>query len=256
MKKALLLAPPILEMSVLVKLTCAALLSIALLNCIEAYVYSRSFSRRAIRTVNSIDPLFCVETSEETEDLSEENLMSGTIVKFKKQIEETLAKTEEIKEEIAEVEKNLENLDAEFGSEIARVKKEFSRIKERSYEEAVVLTNKARAEAVKEILPVTDNFGRAKALLEPLETDDEKAIMEYYEKIVGDIDSLISSFGCVRVESLGQPFDFNFMEAIMTQPSTEYAKDIVCMEYQVGYRLGDKSVRPAMVVVSLGPGPG
>ena len=42
----------------------------------------------------------------------------------------------------------------------------------------------------------------------------------------------------------------------MTQPSTEYAKDIVCMEYQVGYRLGDKSVRPAMVVVSLGPGPG
>ena len=58
-----------------------------------------------------------------------------------------------------------------------------------------------------------------------------------------------------RVVSLGQPFDFNLMEAIMTVPSNEYAKDIVCTEYQVGYRMGDKCVRPSMVVVSLGPGP-
>ena len=41
----------------------------------------------------------------------------------------------------------------------------------------------------------------------------------------------------------------------MTVPSNEYAKDIVCTEYQVGYRMGDKCVRPSMVVVSLGPGP-
>ena len=58
-----------------------------------------------------------------------------------------------------------------------------------------------------------------------------------------------------KVESIGQPFDFNFMEAIMTSPSTEYKADIVCTEYQVGYKIGDKCIRPAMVVVSTGPGP-
>lgn len=66
---------------------------------------------------------------------------------------------------------------------------------------------------------------------------------------------MISDFGVTRVESVGKPFDFNFMEAIMTAPSTEYSPDIVCTEYQVGYKMGEKCIRPAMVVVSLGPGP-
>lgn len=61
--------------------------------------------------------------------------------------------------------------------------------------------------------------------------------------------------GATRVVSLGQPFDYTVMEAIMTAPSTEYAADIVMTEYQVGYRMGDKCIRPSIVVVSTGPGP-
>ena len=38
----------------------------------------------------------------------------------------------------------------------------------------------------------------------------------------------LQEFGVTRVKALGEPFDFNFMEAIMTAPSTEYAKDLVC----------------------------
>ena len=67
--------------------------------------------------------------------------------------------------------------------------------------------------------------------------------------------NVIEDFGVRRVKSVGEPFDFNFMEAIMTAPSTEYKADIVCTEYQIGYKLGEKCIRPAMVVVSTGPGP-
>lgn len=79
--------------------------------------------------------------------------------------------------------------------------------------------------------------------------------MEIYDNIFNEFSKVIEDFGVVRVQSVGQPFDFNFMEAIMTAPSMEYSADKVCIEYQVGYRMGDKCIRPAMVVVSTGPGP-
>jgi hypothetical protein len=85
--------------------------------------------------------------------------------------------------------------------------------------------------------------------------------MAAYDQIFADFMKVIEGFGVTKVESVGQPFDFNFMEAIMTAPrcvqmpalcvlfavrvltvrfrcshlpSTEYKADIVCIEYQVG----------------------
>jgi molecular chaperone GrpE len=248
-------------MAIIMKVWCAVLLFMTLLNCVEAYIFSRKnsvFCHRAIAKGiidRNVNRLFCAEETGEVVDLSEENLNSNIIVKFKTKIEETQASIASIREEIKSVEANLEGLEAEFGSEIARVKKEFIRIKERSYEEAVASANNAKVSAIKEVLPVTDNFERAKSLYLPLETDGEKAIMALYENVIVDINKLIADFGCERVATLGQPFDFNFMEAIMMQPSTVYAKDLVCMEYQLGFKVGDRCVRPAMVVVSTGPGP-
>ena len=39
----------------------------------------------------------------------------------------------------------------------------------------------------------------------------------------------------------------------MTSPSPDYPKDTVCTEYASGYKMGEKCIRPAMVVVSTGP---
>lgn len=186
---------------------------------------------------------------------NEEELESRDIKRLKEKIKDVKATTESIREETKMVEEIITKLDEEFGSEIARVKKEFARMKERSYEEAVEASNKAKTDALQEILPITDNFMRAKQVFNDLDSESEKEILAYYERAFAKLSVIIEDFGCVKVESLGQPFDFNFMEAIMTAPSTEYAKDIVCTEYQVGYKMGDKCVRPAMVVVSTGPGP-
>ena len=89
----------------------------------------------------------------------------------------------------------------------------------------------------------------------PTATDNEAKILKAYDDIFEQFQKVIEDFGVTRVVSLGQPFDFNFMEAIMTAPSTEYVADIVCTEYQVGYKMGERCIRPAMVVVSTGPGP-
>ena len=46
--------------------------------------------------------------------------------------------------------------------QIARIKREFARMKERAFEEATDISNKAKLDAIKEVLPVTDNYYRAK----------------------------------------------------------------------------------------------
>jgi molecular chaperone GrpE len=160
-----------------------------------------------------------------------------------------------IEQEIDDSEKELYKLEQEYGSEINRVRKEFARMKERSYEEAAAAVYKARVDAIREILPVGDNYMRAKKVFEPLVTQEEQEIAGAYDKLFTKFNEALERFGVMRVESLGQPFDVRFMEAIMTAPSAEYARDVVCNEYQVGYRVGETCVRPAMVVVSLGPGP-
>ena len=185
-------------------------------------------------------------------DFNESDVKSKEIDRLVAKIETT---QNEITSTISQREKDevtLKELDSEFGDEIARVKKEFARMKERSYEEAQTESKDAKAKALMDVLPITDNFLRAKPLFEPQETEKEKAIMAAYDEVFEMFQQVIADFGVTKVESLGQPFDFNTMEAIMTSPSAEYEKDVVCTEYQVGYMMGDRCIRPAMVVVSTG----
>eukprot|EP01031_Cornospumella_fuschlensis_P025908 gene25908-31287_t len=190
-----------------------------------------------------------------SQESGEEELTSPEIRRLLAKIADVEKQIEAVATETDNERKLLEQLNEQYGDEIARVKKEFSRMKERSYEESVEVSNKAKMDALKEVLPITDNYHRAKQLFSTISSDKEAKIIQRYTEIFEAFTKVIEDFGVMRVQSVGQPFDFRFMEAIMTAPSTEFAKDIVSMEYQIGYKMGDKCVRPAMVVVSLGPGP-
>ena len=52
----------------------------------------------------------------------------------------------------------INKLDEQYGSEISRIQKEFARMKERSYEEATEISNKAKIDALKQILPIADGY--------------------------------------------------------------------------------------------------
>jgi molecular chaperone GrpE len=207
--------------------------------------------RLCIKEISRLD-LFS-KKEPDGENFSESDVMSH------KSIKRLLENLETLNNEIGHTiktrekdEEDLKKLDEEYGSEIARVKKEFARMKERSFEEARAESDKAKVDALKEILPVTDNYLRARPLFENIESDQEAKILATYDEIFDDVNTVLEEFGVTKISSLGEPFDFNFMEAIMTAPSTEYEKDVVCQEYQVGYKMGEKCIRPAMVVVSTG----
>lgn len=189
----------------------------------------------------------------EIEDLSDFVPESDEISRLSQRIEQLNSEIEAVTALYATEEGELLAMDDEFGPEIERVKSEFARIRERAVEESKELSDKAKADALKEVLPITDNYMRAKTIFEPCDGESaEGKILASYDEVFASFAKVLEGFGLERVESLGKPFDYNYMEAIMQQPSTEYEEGVVCTEYQVGYRMGDKCIRPAMVVVSSG----
>ena len=127
----------------------------------------------------------------ETVMFEDQEVTSKEIEKLRKKIDELNASITTARDQRAEEEKLLEQLDAEFGGEIARIKKEFARMKERSIEEAVEISNKAKSDALKEVLPITDNYYRAKTLFEPLVTDGDKTVMAAYDNIFAEFMKVI-----------------------------------------------------------------
>jgi len=230
------------------------ILIILLLSYSIIYVNSLLLSLNKYKIINNKKTILYMNDKNEN-DNNENEITSKEIVKLTNKLDEVKKQIDIVKLDIKAEEEQLIKLDTEYGSEITRIKKEFARMKERSFEEATEIANQAKVGALKEVLPITDNYFRAKSVFEPLQTDGEKFVAQTYDDVFTAFSKVIEDFGVTRVLSVGQSFDFNFMEAIMTQPSTEYPADIVCVEYQVGYKIGDKCIRPSMVVVSAGPGP-
>lgn len=184
-------------------------------------------------------------------DQSADGNESSEIRRLRTKLQDTYDEIAKLQEDNESEKASLKKLDDEFGSEIVRIKKEFARMKERAIEESESLVSSAIAEALKDVLPLSDNYFRAKKAYEPFQTDNEKKIFDAYATIFSDFNELVQSYGLTKMECVGQKFDANFMEAVVAQPS-EYPPDIVCAEFQIGYKIGEKLVRPAVVAVSTG----
>jgi len=96
------------------------------------------------------------------------------------------------------------------------------------------------------ILPVADNLARA------LNHDGQAdaALREGVELTYRELMRSLEAEGVTRFETVGQPFDPNLHEAIATR-AAEAAANTIVEEIEAGYRLGDKLLRPARVVVAM-----
>ncbi len=82
---------------------------------------------------------------------------------------------------------------------------------------------------------------------------DSTAMAEGMEATHRLLLAVLEKFGVTPVEAAGQRFDPESHEAIMTQPSGEAEPDTVLMVVQQGYRIHDRLLRPARVVVARAP---
>ncbi|XP_041027236.1 protein GrpE [Juglans microcarpa x Juglans regia] len=162
-----------------------------------------------------------------------------------------------IEEEKIGLERKLASLSDELSAEksrVLRISADFDNFRKRTERERLSTLTNAQGEVVESLLPVLDNFERAKAQIK-VETEGEEKINNSYQSIYKQFVEILSSLGVVPVETVGNPFDPLLHEAIMREDSNEYEEGIIIDEFRRGFRLDDRLLRPSMVKVSAGPGP-
>jgi len=129
---------------------------------------------------------------------------------------------------------------------------EFENYRKRIERERSETYQRARAEIILEFLPVIDNFERALTSLET-STGDADALRHGVELIHKQFKDALAKFGLEAVDSVGQIFDPNVHEAITIEPTDRHKENTIIEEFQRGYKMGDKLLRPAKVKVAASP---
>ncbi|KAG4176157.1 hypothetical protein ERO13_A11G224204v2 [Gossypium hirsutum] len=162
-----------------------------------------------------------------------------------------------IEDEKVDLEKKMASLSEELSTEkdrVLRIGADFDNFRKRTERERLSLVANAQGEVLENLLPVLDNFERAKAQIK-VKTEGEEKINNSYQSIYKQFMEILGSLGVEPVDTVGNPFDPMLHEAIMQEDSTEFEEGIILQEFQKGFKLGDRLLRPAMVKVSAGPGP-
>jgi molecular chaperone GrpE len=98
---------------------------------------------------------------------------------------------------------------------------------------------------------VVDNIDRAiEAATKAGEADK---LLEGFRLVRQQLATVLAAHHCEPIEAAGRPFDPNFHQAILHQPSPDVPAGTVTMVTQQGYQLHERVVRPAQVIVSSGP---
>ena len=109
------------------------------------------------------------------------------------------------------------------------------------------LLNYGNKSLIEEILPVLDSMERA---LTHATEEDHTSVVEGIRMTHGMLVSVLKKFGVTPTRAVGTPFDTAFHQAMAQVATDEYPPNTVVEEYQKGYLLKERLLRPAMVTVS------
>lgn len=138
---------------------------------------------------------------------------------------------------------------AELNDKYLRLYSEFDNYRKRTLKEKSELIRTASEDVLKALLPVIDDFERAIKANENI--DEATPIKEGIHLIYNKLKSSTHQKGLTSFDSIGQEFNSDTMEAITHIPATdESQKGKVIDEIEKGYKLGDKVIRYAKVVVA------
>lgn len=137
---------------------------------------------------------------------------------------------------------------AEWRDKYLRLQAEFDNFRKRTLREKLELVENGGAEVLKAMLPVLDDMQRAAQASE--KSDDIAALREGEKLVVQKFAEVLKQRGVTEIESAGAEFDPDVHEAVAKFPAPEKdMKGKVIDVVQRGYRLGDKILRYAKVVV-------
>lgn len=178
-------------------------------------------------------------TEESAEELTETQEGESTAGE---QTEDTTGvdETEQLKEQVAELEDKL-----------LRSRAELDNYRKRAARQQQQAVEAAREGIINELLEIVDNFERAAAHADG--EADAAALKSGMDMIHNQFKSFLRKYDIAPIESVGEPFDPSLHEALMQVESDEHPEGTVVNELSRGYKIGDKVLRYAKVGVSRGP---
>ena len=176
------------------------------------------------------------EETKKDENISEEKGQATV----KEEIEKELS---DIKQdpEVQKMQEDLENTT----DRLKRLMAEFDNFKKRNAKEREVLYSSILIDIVSKLLPILDNLEKA-ASAETQDTNYKQGV----ELILKQYTDVLTSFGVTQIESIGKTFDPELHEAVSMVQDENLGEKEIKEEFRKGYKLGDKVIRHAMVVVN------
>ena len=171
--------------------------------------------------------------------------------------------TEELKNTISDHDARLEQLEKDkekfkkeneiLKNQYVRISADFNNFRKRQSRDKDDLKIQLVAKTLTAILPIADNFDRARQQFKP-ESEEAQVLHRSYQGLYKQLVEVLKQQGVAPMRVVGQQFDPNLHEAVLREPSEEYEEDFIVEELQRGYHLEGKVLRHALVKVSMGPG--
>lgn len=129
-----------------------------------------------------------------------------------------------------------------------RSRAEFTNYKRRTQKELSEARERGAFEAIGKFLPLIDDFERALANIP--EDLEEHPWMSGTSLILRKFNKVLDEYNIEEVDPVGEEFDPNFHEAVMTEASDDYESGVITATLQKGYRSDEYVIRPALVRVA------
>ena len=164
-----------------------------------------------------------------------------------KQIKTGNRQTEELREKIDALQKEKDELFAK----LQRVSADYANFQKRSPKHIADMMVYEKERIIKTLLPALDNFEHT---LQNARSSEKMDIFVKGIRIIHDqMIDILKSHGVEQIKALGEKFDPSLHQAMMQKSQGEQEEDIILEEFQKGYKLNDRVIRPSKVVVNKLP---
>jgi len=182
---------------------------------------------------------------------TESNKQSEEIEQLKEQYKGL--ETDELIELLIERDRLISDLDRQLQSaRDARLRKaaELENMKKRIQRDRAQMFETARANALEDFLPINDDLRRTLKAFD--ESEVNQNFMDGVELVANKFEEVLNKYGVERIDEEGVPFDVDLHDAMMSQKPEDDSieSDMVLQVLENGYRMGDRTIRHAKVIVS------
>ena len=199
------------------------------------------------------------QTTSEEDDINEHSSIIEDQTKDDKELSEEGSekiKADDLKDTVTNNDARLEQLEKDhetLKSQYVRIAADFDNFRKRQTRDQDDLKIQLVSKALTAILPIVDNFERARQQLKP-ESEEAQKLHISYQGLYKQLVEVLKQQGVAPMRVVGQQFDPNLHEAVLREQSEEFNEDVITEELQRGYHLEGKVLRHALVKVSMGPG--